>query len=429
MKRIPTQLWMFAMTMSFASNLPQPSVQAQERKVNQDEALVDMGPLPDPLAQTDGSQATRESWNEHRQQLLNLIADNQFGHLPNLPFQLEAEVTEEGLMHDGKTLRRQMELTISTDAGSQLIDIAIFTPAKTPLKGIFFGLNFRGNHTVDEAPELRLPRGWVPNEKASGGVNNQATEAGRGTAKRSWPVAEITERGFGLATVYCGDIDPDFHDGFDNGVHRLFPAFKPSKEQPNRWGTISAWAWGLSRMVDATESLPNTTTNFAVIGHSRLGKASLWAGANDERFNLVITNNSGCGGAALERRNFGETVAVINRAFPHWFCENFRKYNDNEQAMPHDAHFIVASLAPRPAYIGSATEDLWADPKGEYLAGYHANPAYALFGLQGLPGAEPPPADTPVGEHLGYHNRTGKHALLSYDWQRYMDFADKHWSK
>lgn len=406
-----------------------PNSYSQERPANYDESKVDIGVLPDPLLKKDGSKVTKDDWARHRQDLLNLIAENQFGFMPDQPYELKAIVKEEGLMHEGQTLRRQLDVILTTEAGSHTIEVALFTPAQAALRGIFVGLNFRGNHAVDEVEALELPKGWVPNEELTGGANNKASTVGRGKHKLAYPVQEITARGYGVATAYCGDIDPDFHDGFDNGVHRLFPGHKPSKDAPNRWGTISAWSWGLSRIVDALETLDLPTDNYAVIGHSRLGKASLWAGANDERFNLVISNNSGCGGAALERRDFGETVARINRVFPHWFCENFRKYNDNEQAMPHDAHFIVASIAPRPVYIGSATEDAWADPKGEYLSGYYANPIYELFGLKGLPGSEPPAPDTPVGEHVGYHNRTGKHALLPYDWQRYMDFADKHWSK
>jgi hypothetical protein len=166
-----------------------------------------------------------------------------------------------------------------------------------------------------------------------------------------------------------------------------------------------------------------------VIGHSRLGKTSLWAGATDPRFSLVISNNSGCGGAALERRNFGETIAIINNSFPHWFCGNFKKFSKNEKELPHDAHTLIACAAPRPIYIASATEDRWADPKGEYLSGWYATPVYNLLGYQGLPGELPPPPDKSVGERVGYHNRTGPHDILSFDWQRYMDFADKHWKK
>lgn len=213
-------------------------------------------------------------------------------------------------------------------------------------------------------------------------------------------------------------------------MHRLFPDQKPDANHPNRWGTIAAWSWGISRLLDVVSQQPELNeTNYAVVGHSRLGKAALWAGANDERFTLVISNNSGCGGAALERRNFGETVEIINNSFPHWFCGNFKKYAKNEKAMLHDAHFIIASIAPRAVYIASATEDQWADPKGEYLSGSYATPVYKMLGLSGLDGETPPAPDTSVGGSIGYHARTGAHDILSFDWQRYMDFADRQWKK
>ncbi len=424
----PTQMRSFGCILLIVLFTSSFSVTAQPKGYLYDESKVAPYELPDPMVCLDGTKVTdSKTWlKKRRPEVLRLFEDEVYGRSPGKPKEMRFEVVEEGVEAlGGKATRKQAVIHLGKGKKALAVNLLVYLPrkAKGPVPG-FLTINFMGNHSVHADPAIRIPTSWVRN--GTGVKNNKATADGRGSRASRWAIDAIIERGYAFATVYYGDIDPDFHDGYENGIHPLFSSKDPKKRKPTDWASIAGWAWGLSRCLDYLETDPVVdAARIAVMGHSRLGKTSLWAGATDERFALVISNNSGCGGAALSRRKFGETVKRINTSFPHWFCDNYKKYNDKEDECPVDQHMLIALSAPRPVYVASAVGDRWADPKGEFLSALGAEPVYKLFGHH-FGATKQPPVDKPVHGRIGYHLRTGKHDVTSYDWAQYLDFADKH---
>ena len=396
-------------------------------EANYDESKVPEYTLPVLLDLPGGGRIeTARQWESlQRPRILHAFENEVYGQTPPDPpfIRYQVDRVVEGVL-GGRATLKEVTVFFSEGTGTSL-KLLLFVPRVEGSAPAFIGLNFGGNHTVHPMEDIGLPVSWVRNNEGRGIRDNRASAADRGAASGRWPVERIVERGYALATAYYGDIDPDFDDRFRNGIHGLYHQGRPPL--PHQWGSIAAWAWGLSRALDYLQEDPDIDgERVALIGHSRLGKTALWAGARDRRFAMVISNNSGCGGAALFRRELGETVVRINQSFPHWFCDRFNWYNHRVPDLPVDQHMLVALMAPRPVYVASATEDRWADPRGEFLAARAATPVYELYGLSGLDPVEPPAPDTSVGGHIGYHIREGGHDVTPWDWDRYLDFADRH---
>lgn len=425
--------------------------------INEDEAKVPAYTLPDPLRfERGGRVADAQAWHaQRRPELLRLFETQVYGRSAPAPTAMRfvtRAVDREAL--GGNAVRKQVSVLFTGSESGPSMDLLLYLPkgggdAAAGKRPAFLGLNFSGNHAIHPDPGITLSTRWMRDGDEKKVVDNRATEASRGTAASRWPVESILSRGFALVTAYYGDLEPDHPDGWKDGVRAHFrprsdtalkmpphatqqdiEALAPDGPEDHRldsWGAIGAWAWGLSRALDYLETDDDIdAARVAVIGHSRLGKTALWAGAQDQRFALVIANESGEGGAAITRRRFGETIARITTTFPHWFCGMFDYYREREDELPVDFHQLVGLIAPRPVYIASAAEDLWADPHGEFLSAKHAEPVYRLLGTDGLGVDDMPPVDTPVGRTIAYHVRQGAHDLTTYDWEQYLAFASRH---
>jgi hypothetical protein len=400
-------------------------------EINIDESKVPEYTLPNPLICLNNTKITTPTdwFAKRRPEILQLFEHHVYGKIPGKPEIITYKVhsVEENAIK-GKAVRKEITIYLKNRKKDLTLNLLIFLPAHHPKPlPVFIGLNFYGNHSIHPDPGIILSKQWMPKDRKLCIVKNRATESSRGVRAHRWPVEYLIERGYGLATMYCGDIDPDYDDGFQNGIHPLFYTKGQVRPASDEWGTIGAWAWGLSRAMDYFEQDEDIDhQRVDVIGHSRLGKTALWAGANDQRFAIVISNNSGCGGAALFRRKFGERISHIVNVFPHWFCENFKRYINRENDLPVDQHMLIALIAPRPVYIASAEQDAWSDPHGEFLSAKYADQVYKLLETDGLNTDKMPEINHPILSTIGYHIREGDHDVLRYDWEKYLDFADYH---
>lgn len=368
---------------------------------NFDESQVPNYSLPSPLVADDGSVVkTAKEWNDtRREEIINLFRDQVYGRRPDTPFTMEFEqiaMIENAI--GGKAIGRSIVATVFIGSRSYSWPFVLFVPrqAERPVPAIILINN----------------RYFVPLEKAS-------TEY-----DPFWSVEQIIDRGYATASFHTSDVDPDKKDGYADGLRSFFANGKAPED--NAWRSLSAWGWAASRILDyLEEDSAVDASRVAVVGHSRGGKTSLWAAAEDMRFAIGYSNNSGCGGAALSRRAYGETVARITTNFPHWFSAKFAAYGGREDELPVDQHELMSLIAPRGIYIASADEDLWADPKGEYASLVEAAPVFTLLGKSSITQADMPSLNHPciVGQ-TGYHIRSHEHDLKHQDWTWFLDFSD-----
>jgi hypothetical protein len=358
--------------------------------------------LPEVLTTATGEKVNRpeEWWNRRRPELLELCTREIFGRVPSTLYLQSFEVSQvdRNALGGAATLKR-VGITLRSGGNALTIRLTLYTPNRAPRPAPVFLM-------IDQRrPPLADPT-LVPTE--------------------FWPAGQIVARGYGAAIFCNADVDPDAHDDFKNGIHGLLDR---GPRAADAWATIAAWAWGASRCLDYLVTDRDVAPDkVAIVGHSRGGKTALWAGATDPRFALVVSNDSGCTGAALSRRRYGETVAVINKNFPHWFCPNYKKYGRDVETLPVDQHAVMALIAPRALYVVAADDYLWADPKGQYLALFHAQPVFRLLGQDARLPETMPPMNQPVhGGRVAYHLRDGQHNVLLKDWHWFMDFADRIW--
>lgn len=407
---------LFVCSMSFA-----------QFETNYDESKVPQFEVPKVLTTFNNEKVTTsQEWIEKRKpELVNFFENQVFGKVPGDLDTITFKVleTDENAL-DGKAIRKQVQVSLFKNEKSLRFNLLLYLPKSATAVPVFLGYNFYGNHSITTDSDVRISNAWAMNSPNLSVSSHLLTEASRGKRAHRWAIDKIIAGGLGLATIYYGEIDPDKHD-FADGIHPLFYIENQEKPKNHEWGSLAAWSFGLSRAMDYFEQDEHINAKQVIVfGHSRLGKASLWAGASDERFAGVISNNSGCGGAALSKRKFGETINVINTSFPHWFSRNFKNYNNNEESLPVDQHELLALIAPRPLYVASAQDDQWADPKGEFLSAYYASEVYTLFGKEGIDSKQLPPPNSPIHKTVSYHIRTGKHDVTDYDWEQYIIWAN-----
>jgi hypothetical protein len=364
--------------------------------------------------------------NKRKPELIQYYENYIFGKRP--VFSPKREYTllaQDTLVVEGvRMIHKEIEVVFKLNGKKRKCFIAEFLPFNIENPIVFVGLNFFGNASIHPSLSLTQTKNYVINNPALQTKRHRVTEASRGKKAYRWPLALIIGSGCGLATAHYGDFDADVYNGFFDGIYGLAHSYLHVRKR-DEWGSISAWAWGLSEIQTCLEQGGETKNSKTVaIGHSRLGKAALWAGVTDERFDMVVSNNSGCVGAAQFKTMRGEDIQKITKRFPYWFSKNLRSFNGHDSLLLVDQEMFLSLIAPRPIYVGSASVDAWSDPEGEYLSFYKAQAIYSLYDSKcDIPFGYPSPNGVVKEGNMAYHLRAGEHEILAWDWERYIAFA------
>jgi hypothetical protein len=395
---------------------------------NYDESRVAPYTLPDPLVRADGLPVrTAEEWRrDRRPELFALFEREVYGKVPPAPAGQWHEIRSADTQAlGGRATRKEVRVHFERGEEEPYMDVLLYLPnARGAPAPVILALTY-GNHTITTETAVSVSAHFLRDHPQPDSAHGQVR---RGEWADRWPIEAIVARGYALAGVYVGDLNPDARDAEAHGIRPHYFAAGQTEPRPDEWGALASWGWGLSRALDYLEHDGDVDARrVALMGHSRTGKAALWAAARDPRFAMVIANESGTGGAKLSNRNFGETVAEINRGFPFWFARNFHTYDGREGELPIDQHELIALIAPRPVYLAVAADDLWGDPRGSFLAAKAAESVYALLGTpsalpEAMPGVNAPTLTGPIG----FHMRPGTHDVTDYDWQQFLAFADRH---
>ena len=421
---VPMFVAVLLLASTFAHTQNAPPTNVAGIPVNYDEALVGTYTLPDPLKFANGKPVRDASdwYKKRRPEIVSLFEENEYGRSPGRPKDMSFNVFDKGTPAlDGKAIRRQVTVYFSKNKSGPKMDLLVYIPANAskPVP-LFLNISFTANSNAVDDPGIKPGEVWGRDKK-------------RGPAPKSnfgkLNVLPFLEQGIGVATVYYGDIEPDFLGGVPFGIRGSY--LKPGQNEPapNEWGAIGAWAWGLSRALDYLETDKGVDAKrVAIFGVSRLGKTVLWAGAHDTRFALVIASCSGEGGAALSRRNYGETIKHLTAPtrYPYQFAANYSKFSDHVDQFPVDAHMLIALIAPRPLLLQTGDQDGWSDPKGEFFAAVAASPVYKLLGKQALDQQQMPAAGQPILNTLGYLMHAGGHGTVPSDWEVFVRFLKKY---